>query len=184
MTLLQKGLFYFLFHKFYIPLEHTSSMKVKKGGKKSSGKNHFAIKLLIILIVALGAIYAGWLFFFSFDSCSDWNCFNEYLKSCDRAKFIGGEDMIFRYSILGSSGDECNINVELLQGELNNQDSLRLEGQSMVCSLPKGFVGVPERDMSVCHGVLRENLQDLVIKKMYTYIIQNIDNLGGSGFEI
>jgi hypothetical protein len=147
--------------------------------KKANKKNRFIfLKIFVLLSFFLFISYVGWLLFFSFEDCNGLECFNENLKSCDRAKFIGGDDMIFRYSILGRSGNVCNVHTELLQGELNNQDSLKLEGQSMICSLPFGMIGVPENNIGECHGVLKENLQDIVIKKMYSYIIQNIDRLG------
>jgi hypothetical protein len=152
-------------------------MVIKK--KKRSGKNKIIfLKAIVFLSFFLFLSYIGWLLFFSFDDCGDLECFNENLRVCDRARFIDGDDMIFRYSILGRFGQECRIHTELLQGEFNNQDSLKLEGQSMVCNLPFGMVEVPENNIDECHGILKENLQDIVIKKMYSYIIQNIDNLG------
>ena len=148
-----------------------------KNKKKVKKDNAVFFRVIILLASFLFLSYVGWLLFFSFDECDSLECFNENLAVCDRAKFIGGEDMIFRYTILGKYGDDCRINTELLQGELNNQDSLKLEGQSMICSLPFGMVGIPESNIDECHGILKENLQDMVIKKMYSYIIRNIDNL-------
>ena len=152
-------------------------MVVKKEKFKGKSKSIF-LKVVFLLSFFLFLNYVGWLLFFSFEDCGDWECFNENLRVCDKARFIGGEDMIFRYSILGRSGEECRIHTELLQGELNGQDSLKLEGEGMVCNLPFGMVAVPENNLDECHGILKENLQDIVIKKMYSYIIQNIDNLG------
>ncbi len=152
-------------------------MVVKK--KKEGGKNKLIfLKVLVLLSFFLFLSYVGWLSFFSFEECNELECFNKNLKSCDRAKFVGGSDMIFRYSILGRFENDCRVHAELLQGELNNQDSLKLEGQGMICDLPFGMIGVPESNIGECHGILKENLQDIVIKKMYSYIIQNIDNLG------
>ena len=134
-------------------------------------------KWFIALIVLAVLFFGVWFIFFSYGECDSWECFNDNLESCDKVRFIGGTDMIFDYTILGSSGDECRVNVELLQGELNNQDSLKLEGQEMICSLPEGVVMLPEGDISLCHGLLKEGLQDLVIQKMYTYLVQNLGQL-------
>jgi predicted nuclease of restriction endonuclease-like RecB superfamily len=69
------------------------------------------------------------------------------------------------------------VDVELLQGELNNQDSLRLEGFKMRCSLPEGVIMIPESDIGNCKGELKEGLQELIIEKLYTYIVQNLGRL-------
>jgi hypothetical protein len=65
----------------------------------------------------------------------------------------------------------------LLQGELSNQDSVRLEGQEMTCFLPKGVVMIPESDIGRCHGLLKEGLQDLVIEKLHAYLVQNLGQI-------
>mgnify|MGYP001355738711 CR=1 FL=1 len=85
--------------------------------------------------------------------------------------------MIFRYDIKGKDGDYCEVDVELLQGELNNADSLKLEGQSMTCMLLLGVIVAPESDIGLCHGELKEGLQDLVIRKLHTYLVQNLGRL-------
>lgn len=85
--------------------------------------------------------------------------------------------MIFEYTVRGTSGDSCVVNVELLQGELNNQDSIKLEGREMRCRLPSGVIMIPESDIGNCHGELKEGLQDLVIKKLHTYLVRNLGQL-------
>jgi len=134
-------------------------------------------KGFIILIVLVGSILGAWAVFFSYATCEDWVCFNAKLEDCDRVKFIGGHDMIFEYTIEGSSGGDCEVGVKLLQGELNNQDSLKLEMQEMTCILPEGVVMIPESNIAKCSGLLKEGLQDLVIKKLHTYLVQNLGKL-------
>ena len=58
-----------------------------------------------------------------------------------------------------------------------NQDSIKLESQKMTCMLPKGIVMIPESDIGNCHGMLKEGLQDLVIRKLHTYLVQNLGKL-------
>ena len=60
---------------------------------------------------------------------------------------------------------------------MNNADSISLEGQSMTCMLPLGVVMAPESDIGICHGLLKEGLQDLVIRKLHTYLVQNLGRL-------
>ena len=146
-------------------------------GIKNGG---FGLRKLIVLIVLIGFLWSIWSLFFSYEDCSDRLCFEDNLKNCDQAKFISpdlGDNMIFEYIIEGKKRGECEVEVRLLQGELNSADSKRLEGQSMVCMLPLGAVVMPESDIRVCHGLLKEGLQDLVIRKLHTYLVQNLGRL-------
>lgn len=85
--------------------------------------------------------------------------------------------MIFRYEILGKSKKKCDVNITLLQGEIGNQDSKRIERKSMVCSLPLGMIIIPESNLNYCSGILKESFQELFINKLYTYIIQNLGRI-------
>lgn len=141
---------------------------------KASG---FGWRKLITGIILIGFLWSIWFMFFSYEKCTDKICFESNLKACDKARFVSGDDMIFEYAIKGSKGEECKVEVQLLQGELNNADSGKLEGQSMTCMLPLGAVVAPESDIGVCHGLLKEGLQDLVIRKLHTYLVQNLGRL-------
>lgn len=145
-------------------------------GKRSVG-GKFSFRRLMLFILFLGICFLVWDYFFNYENCSNKECFDEYLKNCNRATYVGGDDMIFRYTIEGDRGDSCFVDVELLQGEISNADSLKLEGQSMICELPLGVVVSPESDIGVCHGLLKEGLQDLVIRKLHSYLIQNLGRL-------
>lgn len=135
-------------------------------------------KWIIILIILVIVTWAIWKIFFSYASCEDWTCFNSYLEDCNRAKFVGESNgLVFEYIIQGSSKNICKVNVELLQGELNNQDSIKLERQKMVCNLALGTIITPESDIGNCHGLLKEGLQDLIIEKLYTYLVQNLGRI-------
>ncbi|MFH0808623.1 MAG: hypothetical protein V1888_03340 [archaeon] len=134
-------------------------------------------KLVVLLILLAGILVYLWFRFFSYGSCDNWDCFNKNLKACDRVKFVGGTDMIFEYTVKGSSDAGCRVDVELLMGELNNQDSIKLEHQKMSCVLPRGVVMIPESNIGRCHGLLKEGLQDLVIKKLHTYLVQNLGKI-------
>ncbi|MFH1238376.1 MAG: hypothetical protein ABIH79_00780 [archaeon] len=136
------------------------------------------LKWSIIIIVLVITIWAIWKLFFSYPICDNWNCFNTNLESCNRVKFIGESNgLVFEYIIRGSSENICNVNIELLQGELSNQDSIKLENQEMICSLPLGVAITPESNIGNCHGLLKEGLQDLIIKKLYTYLVQNLGRI-------
>jgi len=131
--------------------------------------------LIILAVVVIGLLVFR--IFFSYEDCESRQCFDQNLRDCDRAKFVAGEDMIFEYAIKGKGGGGCEVDVKLLQGELNNADSKKLEGQTMLCTLPLGVVMNPEADVGVCHGLLKEGLQDLIINKLHTYLVQNLGRL-------
>jgi hypothetical protein len=141
---------------------------------RKSDKRFFSLKWFAVSISLVVVVWLIWILFFYGGDCKDWECFNAHLGSCDEVSFVGGKEMIFEYNIQGKSGDSCVVDVKLLQGELNNKDSMKLEGKSMVCDLPFGVVMSPESDISNCHGLLKEGLQDLIIRKLHLYLVQNL----------
>lgn len=140
-------------------------------------REYFNRKWLAVFVVIAVVAYVVWFFFFSYASCSNWDCFNSKLESCDRVKFIGGDDMIFGYSVHGKSGEGCKVGVELLQGELNDQGSIALERKKMTCMLPRGVVMLPESNIGYCTGELKEGLQDLIITELHSTLVQNLGRL-------
>ena len=138
---------------------------------------YFTRERFLILLGLLIIVFGVWFLFFNYTECKDWDCFNSNLKNCDKVKFIGGSDMIFEYTVKGSSGSECKVDVKLLQGELNNKESIKLENREMTCVLPKGVVMIPESDIGKCNGFLKEGLQDLIIKRLYSEIVQNLGRI-------
>ncbi|MAH47795.1 hypothetical protein CMI37_18380 [Candidatus Pacearchaeota archaeon] len=149
-------------------------MVEKEGKKKDSLKSW---KWVLIIAGILVLIYFGWNLFFAYGECDTWVCFNSNLEKCLKTEFIGGEKMIFEYIIRGKRGDICEVDVELLQGDLNNQDSLKLEGYDMECVLPYEAIMIPESDIGNCHGLLKEGLQDLIIRDLHSNIVQNLGRI-------
>jgi len=144
--------------------------------KEVDGRDfHWRTVLIFVIVVILGLVVFRAVF--GYEDCESKTCFDSNLESCDRARFAAGDDMIFEYTIMGKSGGDCEVDVELLQGELNNADSRKLEGKVMTCMLPLGVVVNPDSDIGICHGLLKEGLQDLVIDKLHTYLVQNLGKL-------
>ena len=50
----------------------------------------------------------------------------------------------------------------------------------MTCYMPRGIVMQPESDLNECHGLLKESLQDIIIERLHTYIVQNIGQISES----
>jgi len=47
----------------------------------------------------------------------------------------------------------------------------------MTCYIPYGSLTVPQENLKNCHGELKEELQDVIIKKMHTYILDHIGEI-------
>lgn len=133
------------------------------------------VVLILIGILLIGAIYANFIYY---KECENTQCFNDYLSECSRAEFISDKEMVFDYKIKGRWGDDCVVKVELLEAkDLNQRDSSKVEGEKMVCKIPVGVITVPESDLNLCSGELKEGFQDLFISKLHRYIVQNLGEI-------
>ncbi len=148
------------------PIKKITNLPIKKIVLYSS--------ILIIIITSL--IILG-MSLYSFQSCKTWDCFNQNLASCSKAKFAGGRDIIFGYTINGKTNDFCEVQVEYLQGEIANKDAEKLANEKMICFLPKGIVMLPETELNNCHGILKEKLQEQLISKLHNFILQNLGQI-------
>lgn len=135
----------------------------------------FLIVLAVIVIVVAGLL----IFLFSYtNSCGDRTCFDNAMEKCARASFIDeNPETVWKYSIISKSENLCNVNVQLLQIKKGTSDLERLNGLDMECSLPVGYVANPQNDLSNCHGILKESLQEMMINKMHVYILENIGRI-------
>jgi len=130
----------------------------------------------IILILLLGvAIY--FTFFFSY-SCDDLACFQAHQRKCAKTNFINDqEDLTWNYFIKGKDNGKCIINVKVLKIKQGTTDKEKLVGKDMDCFVPLGSAVAPESDISRCHGVLKEELQNLIVQKLYSYIVDNLGEI-------
>jgi hypothetical protein len=65
----------------------------------------------------------------------------------------------------------------MLQIKKGKQELASLEGEEMVCALPSGVLISPESNLKDCSGKLKENIQDIVISRMHTQIVENLDQI-------
>lgn len=143
-----------------------------RGRKGQTGKLVLFLSLIIILI---GAIY--FTFYFSY-SCDDLACFQAHQRECSRTKFINdAQDISWEYKILGESNKACEIEVEVLKVKQGELDKKRIEGKNMKCYLTLGEDSPPESDISNCNGMLKEELQEIIIEKLHLYVIENIGEI-------
>jgi len=137
---------------------------------------------LLLGVLALVAIFIA-LYFTLYDpvKCGTYECFQEKMRSCEKATYINEEpEASWKYEILKEENGACNIQVTMLQAKKGELELDRLNGYSMICMYPKGIVTYPDKDLGACTGQLKEELQSIVIKKLYGYIIDNLGELNQS----
>lgn len=138
------------------------------------GKNIFIILILIVLVVAV------YFTFFFYYKCNDVACFRAHQEKCSKTKFLNNiESAEWQYIINGKKDGNCEIEVKIVKINQGDVNKLVLEGKSMNCFLPIGSVGSPESDILKCHGKLKEEMQNLIIQKLHSYIVENLGEIGG-----
>lgn len=141
--------------------------------KRDNWKAYLIIGIIILLIVAV------YLTFFFYYKCDDLGCFQGHQEKCSKTRFISDEeDITWLYFIQGKEGERCKINVKVLNVKKGSIDKQRLEGKDMDCYLPLGSIVTPESDISRCHGILKEEMQNLIIQKLHSYIVENVKEIG------
>ncbi|MBI2452286.1 hypothetical protein HYV50_04400 [Candidatus Pacearchaeota archaeon] len=138
-------------------------------------------KIRIVGFVILALIFialAIWSSFFYRETCETFECFQEAMKKCSSVNYINEEtEATWKYEILGEDGRECRVEVILLQPKVGELEIERLTGLGMECTFPKGIAIYPEKNLDRCHGRLKEELQTILIKKMHTYIVENLGKI-------
>ncbi len=134
---------------------------------------------LTIAIIVLVLITGYFLYFFTY-TCDDLSCFYAHQEKCARTTFINDKtDTTWEYLIKGREGDSCLVNVKVLNIKKGSATKQKLEGKDMDCLLPLGSAVAPESDIARCHGVLKEEMQNLIIQQLHTYIVENVKDISG-----
>ena len=128
----------------------------------------------LILVIAVLALY----YTFIPASCADYACFESHMTKCTPAVFINEEEEAsWKYAVLGTAQGMCETEVTLLNAKEGALDLRIYEGASMRCYYDVGVTGFPEKNLAACHGPLKEGLQDIVIEKLYKYIVANLGEI-------
>ena len=140
--------------------------------KRENWKAYLVIAIIILLVIAL-----YFTFFFHY-SCSNMECFQSHQEKCVRTNYIRDtEDTTWKYTIKGKTGEDCEINVKALVIKKGTADKQKLQGKEMACYLPIRSLSLPEADLGLCTGELKEEMQNLIIQKLHEYIIENIEEI-------
>lgn len=142
------------------------------------------LKLLIIFLIIFIASSATYYFFFYTETCPDKACFQDSLLKCKKSSWINdASEATWLYVIEKKHKGECKVNVKLLLAKEGKTDISEAEGKEMTCYLPAGIVASPEKDLSKCHGELKESLQEIMITRMHSYILENLEQINEEIFE-
>jgi len=143
------------------------------------------VYLVVILVALIGVIYSVYAIFIYSGFCEDEACFAEKLVECDRSSYIkNNPETILRYDIKGKQGKDCEVNVEMLQVKQGSAELELLQGEEMICYLPLGVYEAPEKNLKRCHGNLRENIQEILIQRMHSQIVENIGEISAEISEV
>jgi len=131
------------------------------------------VSIVIVIVIAIGGY-----FFYTGPQCGSEECFNDNLIECKRSSFIADKpDTVLGYQILSVIEGKCRVEVELIQVKRGSGDLVGLEGEKMICELQKGVFTQPESDIKDCHGSLKEGIQEAIIQRMHSQLIENIGQI-------
>lgn len=145
-------------------------------------------KIVYIVAIAAVILIIGYFAasFFILPKCDTESCFRTELWKCNKVSFLNsGENSTWMYKIKGFSGDKCIVYAKAVSIKADIATGTALSGNDMTCYIPKNVLGsfMPEQKIEYCHGVLKEEIQRLMIEKMHLYIVQNIGKISQSSFE-
>lgn len=136
-------------------------------------KRNFLLAAIVVIGVVAALYYSDQPM-----ECTSFECFADHMSRCAKATYINEEPKAtWKYEITREIGDECNIEVTLEQAKEGNLRLLEFEDDSMICVYPVGTVDYPDRDLEMCSGKLKEDLQTVIIEKLHAYIIDNIGQI-------
>lgn len=152
-------------------------MNIKEMLESTRGK--VAIVLFVAALIFL--CFAVYTTFYQGEQCVNYSCFQKNMAACTSASYISEEpEASWGYNIVGINGGNCVVKVKLLQAKKGDLEISGLRGYSMDCSYPRGIATYPEKNLDNCHGRLKEELQGVLINKLYAHILQNLGQISES----
>lgn len=140
--------------------------------KRSAWKMFLVVVMLIVLITAI------YFTFFYYKKCGDLNCYISYQSDCRKASAVNDEsDIVMKYMIKGNEDGKCKVKVEVIEVKEGSLSNTALEGQSMFCYLDEGDTSLPESDLARCHGLLKEQIQEIMIQQAHAQIVKNLGEI-------
>lgn len=146
---------------------------IKKIAGAGTGKKARIITIFVLIVLIAGCYF---IFFYKYP-CSSQECFLDALWKCKSVSYTSTGSDIWHYAILGKTLNECEVKVQSVTFTSDAQIGKAIEGKDMVCYIPNENSFMPESKIEYCHGLLKEEIQDQIIKKMHLYIVENIGEI-------
>lgn len=133
---------------------------------------------IIWFLIIVTFIVVVFLTFFYVPKCKNIVCWEYKLYKCDKASYIADKkDIVWEYIINGKTGESCEVSVKVLEIKSGLTNSKVLEGKSMDCLLPIETLNDPESNPNICHGLLKEEMQTIIVNKLHYYILNNVGQI-------
>ena len=141
-------------------------------------KKRLIVLGVLLVLILIGLIISGYYLYSNVNKCSSKECFYNSLSDCRKTTYISDTpETTIEYSILGISKGKCDVNVKMLQIKKGSAELSILEDKEMVCSLQLDLIVDPEKDLKNCHGVLKEEIQNVIIQRMHSQIVENLGKI-------
>ncbi len=150
--------------------------KVKEILNRQGYKNiNIRVLLSVIVLIIVIIIFALLFLFFYPKPCTDNACFIQSMAKCDRVSFLKEDSRASWYYVInGKYKDSCRVKVRLLKMNQGTIDIEDLQGAEMTCIVNRIDARAPEENMAQCQGLLKEKLQEIIIQRMHSYLLQNL----------
>jgi len=159
------------------PIVELATQKIQLTEQKKSDKR--AIITVISLLIIIGLIITGLILIPKYIKkpklCQDIDCFLNRMTKCSPTELYHEEkEASWLYGVLNKQNNECIVQVTLLQAKEGELRLTQLHGLSMQCNYPLHISVIPGKDLGICNGRLKEELQEIIIEKLHTNIIENL----------
>ena len=133
--------------------------------------------LFLFLLIVISFVYLK----LETNCANDETCFNELAAQCQKARVnLQREGNTFEYTVLGDKKeDKCEVNIKILDlnQEYDEETKTLLENKEMICMIPKEELSrltETEAVIDYCSGPLKEALYELIIKRIYGALAENL----------
>ena len=152
----------------------------KRGIRRFFSTRKGKIILSIIIVAILGIAFSLYMLITFVDICEDESCFSTAIVKCNKVEYMKitpESTTLYRVKGTAEFGSSCQINVKLLQVKKGSAEIASLEGKEMDCFIPLGTYAKPEERIEYCHGELKESIQEIIIQRMHSQLIENLGKI-------
>ncbi len=147
--------------------------------KEASYNYRNRILFYSVILVLIGLIVIIYFLFFYSIKCENFDCFKKSLSRCQKTFYVREDaNAIWSYEIRNSlENDICKVKVTLLNLKQGDISIEKIQGKSMTCRVFKNSNIFPEEDISLCTGILKEEIQEIIIQKTHNYLVKNLGEI-------